>query len=392
VRTLYFDCFAGVAGDMMLGALIDAGASAEAVRATIESLGMKGWDVELATVSRGGIRATRATVHVQEAGNGRSYRDIVALLERPALSPEVAHRARDTFDVLAHAEARIHDIPVDDVHFHEVGSTDAIIDVVGCCAALDQLAVERVVTSPIATGTGTLAARHGMLPLPAPAVLELLSRRGATLYGRGQEELVTPTGAALVATLSDQFGELPTMTIDATGYGAGARELEFPNVLRVIVGTQHAHAGARTKELVLEANVDDMSPELLPHVVDVLLANGAQDAWITPIVMKKGRPAYTLSALVAPESERRVAESLFRETTTLGVRMTPVTKHALTRRWLDVVVAGHPVRVKLGALNGEVTVMSPEHDDARAVAHATGLALRDVYTAAALAARAALDD
>jgi uncharacterized protein (TIGR00299 family) protein len=245
------------------------------------------------------------------------------------------------------------------------------------------------VTSPISVGRGIVESEHGPLPVPAPAVTEIL--KGAVLVDTGRGETITPTGAALLGSFTDEFEPFPPMRLEATGYGAGDRETEIPNVLRVLVGSAIGGAGADDRVVVAETNLDDMQPELVPHVLDALLAAGAQDAWVTPILMKKGRPAYTLGALFAESDRDRIFDVMYRETTTLGIRIYPVTKDELLREWIEVQVEGIPLRVKLGRLAGQVVTAAPEHDDAVRVARATGMPLKDVYTAATRAATERID-
>ena len=332
------------------------------------------------------MRATRCEVGVTDDDTERTYSDVLDLLSGANLSVGVDERARAAFDVLAHAEARVHGVPLEQVHFHEVGALDAIVDIVGSAAALESLAPDEVVTSSIPTGRGFVESAGGTLPVPAPAVTEIL--RGATLYERGDAELVTPTGAALLAAFTDRFDAMPPLVLEATGYGAGSRETgREPNVLRVLVGREVEAGLTANTAILIETNIDDMSPELLPHVIDSLLAAGAQDAWLTSIVMKKGRPAFTLSVLVGKAEMDRVLDVVYRETTTLGVRVREVAKDELAREWIEVPVSGQPVRVKVGRRAGEIVTLAPEHDDAARAARATGLPLKEVYAEATRLAR-----
>jgi uncharacterized protein (TIGR00299 family) protein len=266
------------------------------------------------------------------------------------------------------------------VHFHEVGAVDALVDIVGSCAALESLDVDTVVCSPIPTGRGFVQSQHGPLPLPAPAVVEIL--HGAPMFERGDVETITPTGAALLQAFASEFGPMPGLKIEASGYGAGARDLDIPNVLRVVVGEETPARIDSPNALILEANLDDMTPELVPYVIDSLLEAGAHDAWATPIVMKKGRPAVTIAALCDPTHKWHLMEILYRETTTLGIRLSPLSKDVIERRWVKVEVEGRPVRIKLGVKSGDVVTAAVEHDDARSVARATGLPLKQVYASA----------
>ncbi len=369
---------------MILGALIDAGVPLDVIRASLDALPLDGWTIQSTTVQRGALRATRAEVTVNEDNASRNYTDIVTLLDNSPLKENVRRRALATFEILARAEAKIHNRRVEQVHFHEVGGADALIDIVGACAALEHLAPGRTVTGPIATGSGIISSDHGQLPLPAPAVTEILT--GAVLYGRGVGELITPTGAAILAAASDGFGNLPPARLRSTGYGAGVRELDPPNVLRVLVANDIDTDDDET--FVLETNLDDMSPELLPHLVDTLMATGAQDAWLTPILMKKGRPGFLLSVLTTTYESDRLQDTIYKESTTLGVRRTRVGKDVLARQWVAVDVAGQKVNVKIGLRGSRVTTVAPEYEDARRAAAASGMPLKDVYAAALQTAQA----
>ena len=380
-RTAWIHCFSGVAGDMVLGSLLDAGAEVDAVRAIVARLPVDGWTLGTEPVLRGGIAATRAVVATPGEGHHhRTWRDVRELLASAGLPPRVHDRAHAAFAALAAAEAALHRTSADDVHFHEVGALDAIVDVVGTCAALEVLGIDDVVVSPVATGHGTVAAAHGQLPVPAPATLRLLE--GVPVVGLDVDvELATPTGAALVRTLASSFGPLPAMTITASGYGAGGRELEGrPNVVQVVVGERAeltAHATPGQPVVLLEANVDDVTGEVLAHTIARLLAVGAHDAWVTPIVMKKGRPAHTVSALADPSRAAEVAATLTAETGTLGVRGSTLERWPAARTVEVVDVDGQPVRVKVS--DGRVKA---EHDDAVAAAEALGLPLRQVLARA----------
>lgn len=369
----WFHCFAGIAGDMALGSLLDAGADLVEVHAMLERLPVHNWALEVEPVLRNGLAATHIEVRVEDDGLVRTFAHIAGLIEEARLPDRVRERAMATFTALADVEGRMHRRPAAQVHFHEVGGMDAIIDIVGTAAALEVLGVDEIQASPVATGTGVVRTAHGMLPNPAPAVVELL--RGAPTYGRAVSvELTTPTGAALLAALGTGFGPLPAMTISTTGFGAGAAELDgLPNVTQVIIGAAIATPRAGQTLVVVEANVDDATGETLAHAVEALLAAGAHDAWLTPIVMKKGRPAYTISALVDPAVRDAVADVLTAETGSLGVRSWPLERWSATRSIEEVDVDGHPVRVKVSPGRAKA-----EHDDAARAAQRTGLPLREV--------------
>jgi uncharacterized protein (TIGR00299 family) protein len=374
----WFHCFAGIAGDMALGALLDAGADADEVRALVARVPVHGWDLEVEATERNGIGATRIVVHAPPTSVVRTWAHIIGLLEEARLPERVLARASATFAALAEVEGRLHRRPPESVHFHELGGIDAIVDIVGVASALEVLGVDEVSSSAVATGTGVVRTAHGLLPNPAPAVVELLA--GAPVRGLDVPvELTTPTGAALLATLATRWGPLPPMTVDATGFGAGAAELEaLPNLTQVVLGTPVAgEPPAGQPLIVLEANLDDATGETIAVALAALLDAGAADAWVTPIVMKKGRPAHTVSALCDPALAASLAAVLAAETGTLGVRSTSITRWPARRRSAVVEVEGAPVRVKVGP--GRVKV---EHEDAARVARRTGLPLREVVSRA----------
>jgi pyridinium-3,5-bisthiocarboxylic acid mononucleotide nickel chelatase len=388
----FFDCFAGVAGDMVLGALLDAGGSAEALRAGLAGVPVDPFELEVTEVERGGIGATQVRVRAGRSHVIRTWAYLRGALGQADLPAPVRDRSLAVFGRLAEAEARIHRKPVDQVHFHEVGAVDAVVDVVGSALLLHDLGVTELWASPVATGTGMVRSEHGVLPVPAPAVLELL--QGVPIYSGGiTAELTTPTGAAILAAGVGRFTELPPMRVAAVGYGAGTRRHdELPNLLRVLLGERTDGGAEGDSGLVLEANLDDMTPELAPWVLERLLEAGAADVWFTPIHMKKGRPGITLSVLCAPGADAAVRELLWRETSTLGVRGLPVRKWMLERRVIAVEVAGGKVRVKLGLDGGRVVNLAPEYADCARLATATGRPLKDVMARAQAAALAALDD
>ena len=374
----WFHCFAGIAGDMAMGSLVDAGADLEEVTTLLERLPVGGWGLEARPVQRGGIASVRIEVTVKETPVVRTHAHIVGMVEEARLPARTRERSLATFDVLASVEGRLHHRSPSTVHFHEVGAVDAIVDIVGTCAALEVAGVDEVFASPVATGLGMVRSAHGVLPNPGPAVVELL--RGAPTYGREVSvELTTPTGAALLAANAIGYGPMPPMTVAATGFGAGSRELDdLPNLTQVVLGQA---AGSRRLDgqpvVLLEANVDDATGETLSHAVAQLLEAGAHDAWITPILMKKGRPAYTVSALADPGLADQVARVLATETGTLGTRGTTLQRWPSSRYEAQVTVEGHPVRVKVSP--GRVKV---EHDDAASVARRAGLPLREVVVRA----------
>ncbi len=406
-RTLaWFHCFAGIAGDMALGSLLDAGADVTEVKGLLERVPIGGWGLEVEPVLRGGIAASRAIVTVNDNVVVRTYAHIVGLVEEARLPPRVTGRALASFDALARAEARLHRRPVEQVHFHEVGGHDAVIDVVGTAAALEVLGVDEVRASPVATGTGMVRSRHGLLPNPAPAVVALLE--GVPLWGRNLAvELTTPTGAALLAALSAGYGPLPPMRITGQGFGAGTRELaELPNCTQVVVGVASprradgpvgdrlhrvaapleepgshpgglldgdADADAGQPVALLETNVDDATGEQLAFAVAALLDGGALDAWLTPVVMKKGRPGSVVTVLADWSKVAELRRLLQRTTGSLGVRVTSVERWAAARTLETVWVDGHPIRIKVSG-----NAVKAEYEDVASVARRTGSSLRDL--------------
>jgi len=371
----WFHCFSGIAGDMALGALIDAGADVDEVRTLLARLPVSGWELETETVLRAGIGGTKVHVHTEADPPHRAAAEVAAIVAAADLPDRVARRALATFRALAEAEGHLHRRPPETVHFHEVGALDAIVDVVGTCAALEVLGVDSVASSAVADGTGTVRAAHGELPVPVPAVINLLA--GAPTYGLPiARELTTPTGAALLAANVVEWGPMPAMTITASGFGAGTADLgDRPNLTQVVLGTRSASVagGAGQPVVLLETNVDDVTGEVLAHTLGALLDAGAHDAWLTPIVMKKGRPAHTVHVLADPAAADALRAVLVTETGTLGVRGLSMQRWPQARSIEAVEVDGHVVRVKVSAGRAKA-----EHDDAAAAARALGLPLREV--------------
>jgi hypothetical protein len=387
---LYLDCIGGAAGDMLLAGLLDAGADVDAVREALAGTGVAGLELALTRVERHGIAAAHVSVVAPAADAAhRTWRDVREIVEAAPLAERARELALDAFSRLAHAEAAVHAIAPDDVHFHEVGALDAIGDIVGVCAAIVALGVDEVVCSPLPTSRGFVRAAHGRLPLPAPATLELLRAAGAPIVPlEADAELVTPTGAALVAALAGSFGPFPAMRPVRIGYGAGTRDPgALPNLLRVVLGEPvPAALGPLRPIVLLEANLDDLSPELVPDAAAAALAAGAVDVWTTPAQMKKGRPGLVLSALARPEQREAVAASLLRHTSTLGVRVAELGRYELDRDWITVSIDGGDVRIKRGWLAGELVHVAPEHDDCAALAGRLGRPVQSVWASALAAA------
>ncbi len=390
-RVAWFHCFSGIAGDMALGSLIDAGADLDEVRSLLRRLPVGGWGIEAEPVLRCGIASTKLHVRAEETSVVRTASHITALVQEARLPERVTTRALAVFGALATTEGQLHRRPPEQVHFHEVGGLDAIVDVVGTCAALEVLEVDEVRASAVVTGTGMVRAAHGLLPNPAPAVVALLASVRAPTVGLDVGvELTTPTGAALLAALATDFGPLPAMSIEASGFGAGTRELDGrPNVTQVVLGALANGASpadaAGQPVVLLEVNVDDATGETLAHAIATLLDAGAHDAWVTPIVMKKGRPAHTVSVLADVALVGQLAATLTAETGSLGVRGTALERWPASRHEVTVDVEGHAVRIKVSP--GRMKV---EHDDAAWVAATTGLPLREVLARAEAQSRATL--
>ena len=381
----YLDCVGGIAGDMLIAALIDAGAAEEPLRQLPAQLGFSDVELRLQRVERHGIAACRVEVAGGDQVAADGWAAIQQVLDRASLAESVRERALAIFRRLAEAEAKIHGVELEAVHFHELSSVDTFVDVVGAVTLVQELGLGRIVCSPLPVAPGLVKTRHGVLPLPAPATAQLLV--GVPVQGvDAAGELVTPTGAALASGLADAWGALPAMTVKRVGYGAGARDLaERPNVTRVFLG-QEAAAGL-SEVVLLETSLDDLLPELVPDAVEQCLAAGALDVWTAPVLMKKGRPGVVLSALTRPEAQDSVAHAILRETTALGVRVARLSRYELEREHRSVDVDGRTIRVKVGRLDGRVVNVAPEHDDCIAVARETGTPVKSVWAAALAAAR-----
>lgn len=390
-RHCWIDASAGIAGDMLLGALVDAGADLGVVRAAVEAVVPDSVRLDAAEVTRCGQRATKIIVAViTEDLPHRRWSTIRDSLQRAALAEPVRRRALAVFGVLADAEARAHGIPADDVHFHEVGALDSIADVVGVAAALTDLGVTSVTAGSVAVGSGRTRAAHGDLPIPVPAVVRL--SQGWQVHAGGTGELTTPTGMAVVAALAERSEDLPPMTLEASGAGAGTKDFpDRPNITRVLLGRLgRPRADPTTAPMItLEANVDDLDPRLWPGVLERLLDGGAADAWLVPILMKKGRPAHVLTVLTPPERAGSLQGLMIEHTSTLGVRRSAVTRTALDRGWVAVEVAGTPVMIKVGHDATGIRQVNPEFSDVARAAKATGLPEREVLDRARDAAREA---
>jgi pyridinium-3,5-bisthiocarboxylic acid mononucleotide nickel chelatase len=387
-RVAYLDPVGGLAGDMLLAALLDAGAPRVALDDAVHALGLRDVGIDVSAVAPSGMVASHVDVSTG-AGRGRSAAEMRSIVEHAELPAGVRERSLEAIDRLIDAECAVHGSDPATLILHELGGDDTLVDICGVFALLHALGVDRVVCGPLPMGRGVVDGDHGPLPAPAPATFELL--KGVPVVGVATPgELVTPTGATIAVTAADVFGELPAMTVDAVGVGAGTREhADRPNVVRVVLGEAAAESDPGLSEVVvLEANVDDLLPEIVPDVIEACLAAGAIDGWTAPIQMKKGRPGLLLSVLGRPDDERRLAETLLRHSSTLGVRVRRQARYELDRAIREVRVDGRPIRVKIGLLDGDVVNVAPEHDDCAEVAAATGRPVKQVWAEALAAATA----
>ncbi len=447
MRTLYLDCFAGISGDMFLGALIDLALDPETLKDELRKLPLGGYQIQVSRVDKRGIQAVQFRVMLGEGGGERiadseymevnqpgasapepesalrqphghtSLSQILAIIQSSALSEGVRSLASHIFTRLAEAEGQVHGLPRDEVRFHEVGGVDAIVDIVGAAIGIEQLGIELVYSSSLPLGSGFISSEHGTYPVPAPATAYLL--RGAPAYtNQVKGELVTPTGAAILTSIAHGYGAMPEMLLQRVGYGAGTRERDYPNVLRAFLGEsdyspRRARAEARAprspypeqhqaptveagyheaQAVVIEANIDDMNPQLYENLLDKLLEAGALDALTIPAQMKKGRPGVLLQVLASPASVDDLLTIIYTESTSIGARTYPVTKHMLQRQTQVVATPYGMLRVKIARLGERLVNLAPEYEDCREAARRTGAALKDVMAAAVSAARQALED
>jgi len=387
-RRAHFDCFSGISGDMVLGALVDAGLELDRLEAELRKLALDGWKISAERVKRGALAAMHVKVEASEHHHHRGLPMILEMIDRAQIAPRAAERAKRIFTRLGEAEAAVHQVPVERVHFHEVGAVDAIVDIVGAAIGFELLGIDEFSCSPLDVGAGQVKTAHGLLPVPAPATLELL--KGAPAYSSGiRRELVTPTGAAIATTLSSRYGEIPPMTLRAAGSGAGSAELaEKPNILRLLIGeSTPAEAGEAWDRpvTVIETNVDDMSPQIYGYFAERALAAGALDVFSVPAQMKKNSPGLLVTILCEPERAADLAGLVFRETTSIGVRAHEVRRKCMERQIVTVRTPYGEVRMKLSRMNGSVLNAQPEYDDCRRIAAEQGIPLKQVISAATIA-------
>jgi len=381
MKLLYLDCFAGISGDMLLGALLDLGVSEDALRMELAKLKLPGYTISTRRVVKRHISATKFECACGQEQDHRSYSQIAEMIERSTLAESVKRRALSVFRRLGEAEAKIHGVPLEKIHFHEIGAVDSIVDIVGACIALEMLGVDGVQASPVPLGSGFVETAHGKFPVPAPATLELL-RGVPTQTSDEPVELVTPTGAALLAEFCTRYVPIPAMTIEKIGYGAGTRNLERrPNVLRAVLGTTATATESETVT-VIETNIDDMNPQWFGDVMERLLAAGALDVFLTPVQMKKNRPGTLLTVLCATSDSDRLADLVLTHTTSFGVRIHEARRRMLAREIVRVPTRFGEIEVKVGRLNGKVVTRSPEYESCKRAAALANVPVREVYDAA----------
>jgi len=380
LKILYFDCYAGISGDMILGALAELGLDIQWLTKEFQSLPLNGLNLIPKSARRGALSGTKMEISISDSakGQGRTLQDFISLLQQSDLPPDIRESAIKIFTKIAQAEAKVHREAIHNIHFHELGSLDSIIDIVGTLLGIKALGIDKIFSSPLHLGSGLITTEHGTIPIPSPATMELLS--DIPVYSTGlSSELVTPTGAALISSLAEDFGPMPAFRIQKIGYGAGTRDLkQVPNFLRVVLGTTSPDWQEERLSL-LETDIDDMNPEFYDHLMDRLSDAGALDVSLTPIIMKKNRPATRLTVLSHPNLIDALCSVIIRETTTLGIRIKEVWRKAIKREIISVPFSFGPVRVKVGKLDGKIVTASPEYEDCRQIALKTKRPLKEIY-------------
>lgn len=384
MRIAYFDCFSGISGDMFVGALLDAGLKIEILEKELNKLNLSGYQLEVNKVLKKGISASQFKVKIQEKGVERRFKDILNILEESKLDEEIKNEVKKIFFKIAEAESKIHQEDIEKIHFHEIGGLDSIIDISSAVIGIKALEIKEIYSSPLPLGKGFVKCAHGILPLPAPATLELL--KNIPTYSGGMEsEMVTPTGAAIISTLTKDFGERPLMKIEKIGYGAGEREFSIPNLLRVSIGEKilsdrdlmdgYVHDEA----LLIETNIDDMNPEFYDYIMDKLFSQGALDVFLTPIQMKKNRPAHMFSIIVYEQNLKEILKVLFSESTTLGVRIKEVKRLKLTQQNFIAETKYGKIKVKVGIFKEDIKTIAPEYQDCQKIAQQYQVPLKEIY-------------
>jgi len=389
MKIAYFDCFSGVSGDMILGALIDAGLDIQELESELGKLKISGYKIKAEKTARKGISGTKFSVDIIEQNVERRLKDLVEIVDQSELNTDIKELSKKTFKELATVESKIHGKGIEEIHFHEVGGLDSIIDVIGSLIGIKKLGIEATYSSKIHVGTGFLKCRHGVLPVPAPATLAML--KGIPIYSTGIEaELATPTGVCVLKTLSKGFGIMPEMKVEKIGYGAGSRELEIPNLLRVYVGETNERGYEKDEVILIETNIDDMNPQLLAYASEILLKQGVLDVFMTPIFMKKNRLGTMLSVLTTLDKLDEVLSTMFTETTTLGVRIHHLERKKLSREIIAMKTRFGEIKVKIGKIGNHIKNIAPEYESCKEIAIKQGIPLKDVYDEAKEATRKAL--
>ena len=384
MKIAYFDCFSGISGDMTVGALLDAGLEIETLEKELKKLGLSGYQLEVNKVVKKGISATQFKVKIKEEGVERRFKDILTIFEKSKLDEEIKKETKKIFFNIAQAESKIHQKDIDKIHFHEIGGLDSIIDVTAAVIGIKTLGIEEIHSSALPVGKGFVKCAHGVIPVPAPATLELL-KNIPTYSGGIESEMITPTGAAIIGTLAKSFGERPLMKIESIGYGAGEKEFTIPNLLRVSIGEkilkdENLKDGYVSDEAVLiETNIDDMNPEFYDYIMDKLFSQGALDVFLTPIQMKKNRPAHMLSIIVYEQNLKEILEVLFSEATTLGVRIREIKRLRLAQQNFIAETKYGKIRVKVGIFKGNIKNVAPEYEDCKKIAKQHQVPLKEIY-------------
>lgn len=379
MKTAYFDCFAGISGDMVTGSLIDAGLDFNYLEKALSGLGLTGYELSCGKKIKNGISGTSFNVTVKDDQPHRRLSDITDIIMSSSLDEKVKNDAISIFRIIGNAEAHIHVKSLEEIHFHEIGAVDSIIDICGAAIGIHAMGVQRVISSPVNTGRGFIKSAHGMLPVPAPATAEIL--KGIPVYATDTAaELSTPTGAAILAYFAASFSPLPEMKVEKIGYGAGTRDLEIPNLLRVYIGEVAAREGVLSDEVVeIETGIDDMNPEFYSYLFNVLLDDGALDVALIPVFMKKNRPGHILKVISSPEKSEQVISRIFTETSTSGIRVSNTSRRILARRTVPVETPFGVINVKVHEMNGKVVTVSPEYEECRLVAIENDIPLKNVY-------------
>ena len=384
MKIAYFDCFSGISGDMTVGALLDAGLKIETLEKELKKLGLSGYQLEVNKVVKKGISATQFKVKIKEEGAERRFKDILAILEESKLDEEIKKEIKRIFFNIVQAESKIHQKDIDKIHFHEIGGLDSIIDITSAVIGIKTLGIEEIHSSALPVGKGFVKCAHGVIPVPAPATLELL-KNIPTYSGGIESEMITPTGAGIISTLAKSFGGRPLMKIERIGYGAGEKEFTIPNLLRVSIGEkilkdENLKDGYVSDEAVLiETNIDDMNPEFYDYIMEQLFSQGALDVFLTPIQMKKSRPAHMLSIIVYEQNLKEILEVLFSESTTLGVRIREIKRLRLGQQNFIAETKYGKIRVKVGMFKGEIKNIAPEYEDCKKMAKQHQVPLKEVY-------------